>query len=74
MDLTNTLSATVQLVPAPILVGYIRISMGSGAILQTLYGEELWGYLAMTSNNVKMTGYPNISLILLLPLSSWLAV
>jgi len=46
MDLTNTLAAAVQLVPAPILVDYIRISTGSGAILQTLYGQELWGYLA----------------------------
>jgi len=35
MDLTNTLAAGVQLVPAPILVDYIRISMVSGAILQT---------------------------------------
>jgi len=39
----------------------VRISTGSGAILQTLYGEELWGYLAMTSNNVKMTGYQYIT-------------
>jgi len=61
MDLTNTLAAAVQLVPSPILVDYIRISTGSGAILQTLYGEELWGYLAMTSNNVKMTGYQYIT-------------
>jgi len=61
MDLTNTSAAAVQLVPAPILVDYIRISTGSGAILQTLYGEELWGYLAMTSNNVKMTGYQYIT-------------
>jgi len=61
MDLTNTLAAAVQLVPAPILVDYIRISTGSGAILQTLYGEELWGYLAMTSNNLKMTGYQYIT-------------
>jgi len=61
MDLTNTLAAAVQLVPVPILVDYIKISTGSGAILQTLYGEELWGYLAMTSNNVKMTGYQYIT-------------
>jgi len=60
MDLTNTLAAAVQLVPVPILVNYIRMTTGSGAILQTLYGEELWGYLAMTSNNVKMTGYQYI--------------
>jgi len=61
MDLTNTSAAAVQLVPVPILVDYIRISTGSGAILQTLYGEELWGYLAMTSNNVKMTSYQSIT-------------
>jgi len=61
MDLTNTLAAAVQLVPAPILVDYIRISTASGAILQTLCGKELWGYLAMTSNNVKMTGYQCIT-------------
>jgi len=61
MDLTNTSAAAVQLVPAPILVDYIRISTGSGTILQTLYGEELWGYLAMSSNNVKMTGYQYIT-------------
>jgi len=60
MDLTNTSSAAVQLVSSPILVDYIRISTGSGAILQTLYGKEIWGYLAMTSNNVKMTGYQHI--------------
>jgi len=61
MDLTITLAVAVQLVPLPILVDYIRISTGSGAILQTLYGEEIWGYLAMTSNNVKMTGYQYIT-------------
>jgi len=61
MDLTNTLAAAVQLVPSPIMVNYIRISTGSGAILQTLYGEEIWGYLAMTSDNVKMTGYQYIT-------------
>jgi len=61
MDLTNTLAATVQLVPSPILVNYIRISTGSGAILQTLYGEELWSYLAMASNNERMTGYQYIT-------------
>jgi len=61
MDLTNTSSAAVQLVPAPILVDYVRISTGSGAILQTLYGEELWGHLAMTNNNVKMTSYQYIT-------------
>jgi len=60
MDLTNTSAAAVQLVPSPILVDYIRISTGSGAILQTLYGKEIWGYLTMTSNNVKMTGYQYI--------------
>jgi len=56
MDLT-----AVQLVPSPILVNYIRISTGSGAILQTLYGNKIWGYLAMTSNNVKKTGYQYIT-------------
>jgi len=61
MDHTNTLAAAVQLVPVPILVNYIRISTGSGAILQTLYGKELWGYLAMTSDNVKMTSYQYIT-------------
>jgi len=61
MDLTNTLATAVQLVPVPILVDYIRMSTGSGAILQTLYSEELWGYLAMTSSNVKMTGYQYIT-------------
>jgi len=48
MELTNTSAAAVQLVPSPILVDYIRISTGSGAILQTLYGEELWGYAPHT--------------------------
>jgi len=61
MDLTNTLAAAVQLVLSPILVDYIRISTGLGAILQTLYGEEIWGYLAMTSDNVKMTSYQYIT-------------
>jgi len=61
MDLTKTSTATVQLVPSPILVDYIRISTGSGAILQTLYGEELWGYLAMTSDNERMTSYQYIT-------------
>jgi len=61
MDLTNTLAAAVQLVPAPLLVNYVRITTRSWAILQTLYGKELWGYLAMTSNNVKMTGYQYIT-------------
>jgi len=61
MDLTNTSAAAVQLVPEPLLVNYVRITTGSGAILQTLYGEELWGYLAMISNNVKMTGYQYIT-------------
>jgi len=42
MDLTNTLAAAVQLVPAPLLVDYERITTGSRAILQMLYGEELW--------------------------------
>jgi len=40
MDLTNTLASAVQLVPAPILVDYIRITTGSGAILRTLYSKE----------------------------------
>jgi len=35
MDLINTSATAVQLVPSPILVNYIRISTGSGAILQT---------------------------------------
>jgi len=61
MDLTNTLAAAVQLVPAPILVDYVRITTGSGTILQTLFGEELWGYLAMSSNNERMTGYQYIT-------------
>jgi len=61
MDLTNTLAAAVQLVPASLLVDYVRITTGSGAILQILYGKELWGYLAMSSNNVKMTGYQYIT-------------
>jgi len=61
MYLTNTSAAAVQLVPSPILVNYIRISTGLGAILQTLYGNKLWGYLAKTSNNVKMTGYQYIT-------------
>jgi len=61
MDLTNTLDNAVQLVLAPILVDHIRISTGSGSILQTLYSEELWGYLAMTNNNVKITSYQYIT-------------
>jgi len=61
MDLTNTLAAAVQLVPVPLLVDYVRITTGSGAILQTLYGEELWGDLAMSSDNIKMTGYQYIT-------------
>jgi len=61
MDLTNTLAAAVQLVPAPILVDYVRITTGSGAILQMLFGEELWGHLAMTSDNKRMTGYQYIT-------------
>jgi len=61
MNLTNTSAVTVQLVPLPILVDYFRISTQAGAILQMLYGEEIWGYLAMTSNNVKMTGYQYIT-------------
>jgi len=40
MDLTNTSASAVQLVPAPILVDYIRISTGSGAILQT--SDLIW--------------------------------
>jgi len=35
MDLTNTLATAVQLVPGPMLVDYVRITTGSGAILQT---------------------------------------
>jgi len=31
MDLTNTLAAAVQLVPAPLLVDYVRITTGSGS-------------------------------------------
>jgi len=61
MDLTNTLAATVQLVPAPILVNYVRITTGSGAMLQMLFSEELWGHLAMTSDNKRMTGYQYIT-------------
>jgi len=61
MDLTNTLVAAVQLVPAPLLVDYVRITTGSGVILQTLFGEELWGYLAMSSDNKRMTGYQYIT-------------
>jgi len=61
IDLTNTLAAAVQLVPVPILVDYFRISTTLGAILQTLYGKELWGYLAMSSNNERMTGYQYIT-------------
>jgi len=30
-------------------------------ILQTLFGKELWGYLAMSSNNKRMTGYQYIT-------------
>jgi len=71
MDLTNTLAAAVQLVPVPLLVDYVRITTGSGAILQTLYGEELWGYLAMSSNNIKMTGYQYITNTA--PTTFWLA-
>jgi len=44
MDLTNTLAAAVQLVPVPLLVDYVRITTESGVILQTLFGEELWGF------------------------------
>jgi len=61
MDLTNTLAAAVQLVPAPILVDYVRITTGSSAILQTLFGEELWVHLAMSSDNKRMTGYQYIT-------------
>jgi len=61
MDLTNTSAIAVQLVPAPLLVDYVRITTGSEAILQTLFGEELWGYLAMSSNNKRMTGYQYIT-------------
>jgi len=61
MDLTNTSAAAVQLVPAPILVDYVRITTGLGAILQTLFGEELWGHLAMSSDNERMTGYQYIT-------------
>jgi len=61
MDLTNILAAAVQLVPVPLLVDYVRITTGSGAILQTLFGEEIWGYLAMSSDNKRMTGYQYIT-------------
>jgi len=61
MDLTNTSATAVQLVPVPLLVDYVRITTGSGVILQTLYGEEIWGYLAMSSNNKRMTGYQYIT-------------
>jgi len=61
MDLTNTSATAVQLVQAPLLVDYVRITTGLGAILQTLFGEELWGYLAMSSNNKRMTGYQYIT-------------
>jgi len=61
MDLTNTLAAAVQLVPAPLLVDYVRITTGSGSMLQTLFGKELWGYLAMSSDNKRMTGYQYIT-------------
>jgi len=61
MDLTNTSAAALQLVPAPLLVDYVRITTGSGVILQTLFGEELWGYLAMSSNNKRMSGYQYIT-------------
>jgi len=65
MDLTNTLAATVQLVPAPLLVNYVRITTGSGAILKphqwkflnTAHQTQL---LTMTAANV----YP-IQLVLL---------
>jgi len=40
MDLTNTSAAAVQLVPVPLLINYIRITTGSGAILQTLYARS----------------------------------
>jgi len=61
MDLTNTLAAAVPLVPVPLLVDYVRITTGLGAILQTLFGQELWGHLAMSSNNERMTGYQYIT-------------
>jgi len=61
MDLTNTLASAVQLVPVPLLVDYVRITTRSGAILQTLFGKELWGYLAMSSDNKRMTGYQYIT-------------
>jgi len=61
MDLTNTSAAAVQLVPAPLLVDYVRITTGSGAILQTLFGEEIWGHLAMSSDNKRMTSYQYIT-------------
>jgi len=61
MDLTNTSAAAVQLVPVPLLVDYVRITTGSGSMLQTLFGKELWGYLAMSSDNERMTGYQYIT-------------
>jgi len=43
MDLTNTSATTVQLVPSPILVDYIRISTGLGAILGRFQGQgKFW--------------------------------
>jgi len=61
MDLTSTLAVAVQLVPVPLLVDYVRITTGSGVILQTLFGKELWGYLAMSSDNERMTSYQYIT-------------
>jgi len=61
MDLTNTSIAAVQLVPVPLLVNYVRITTGFGVKLQMLFGKELWGYLAMSSNNKRMTGYQYIT-------------
>jgi len=61
MDLTNTLAIAVQLVPAPLLADYVRITTGSRAILQTLFGKEIRGYLAMSSDNERMTGYQYIT-------------
>jgi len=55
------MTVAVQLVPAPLLVSYVRIATRSGAILQTLCGKELWGYLAMSTDNVKMTSYQYIT-------------
>jgi len=45
----------------PLLVDYVRITTGSRAILQTLFGKEIWGYLAMSSDNKRITSYQYIT-------------